>query len=86
MLEPDSEPLHVIEADMAYLGYAALRFEETTAVSLNVVESNQTIKVLRYLDRLGYLSIENREAGVSLILKVDPKLSPEVKQNILLRQ
>jgi len=86
MLEPDSEPLHLIEADLAYLGYAGLRFEETTVVGLNVVDSNQTTKVLRYLDRLGYLSIEIREAGVSLILKVDPKLSPEVKQNILLRQ
>lgn len=86
MLESDSEPLRVVEADLAYLGYAALRLEETTAVSLNVVESNQATKVLRYLDRLGYLSIENREAGVSLILNVDPELSPEVKQNILLRQ
>ena len=86
LLEPDSGQPHVIEANVAYLGDAALRIEETSVVSLNVVEIDQTTKELHYLDSLGYLSIEDSEAGVSLILHVDSQLPPEIAQNILLRQ
>jgi hypothetical protein len=86
MVEPDSEALHVIEADMAYWGTAALVVEGTTAISLKVAEANETTKELRYLDSLGHLSIENTETGISLILNVDPNLPPEIKQNILSRR
>jgi len=86
MVEPDSGALRVIEADMAYLGVAALRLEEPTVVSLNVVEAVEAIKVLRFLDKLGYLSIENQGSDETLMVNFDPNLPPEIKRNILAEQ
>lgn len=83
MVEPDSGALHVIEADMAYLGVAALRQEDQTTVSLSVVEAVEATKVLRFLDNLGYLSIENQGSSETLMVNFDPNLPPEIQHNIL---
>ena len=63
MVEPEADGLCVLEADMAYLGTAALRLEESNDISLSIVEADEPNKVLRYLDSLGHLSIENNEFG-----------------------
>ena len=86
MYKPDFETRHTIEADMAYLGSAALKFEDPTTVNLNVIENNESTRVLRYLDTLGYLSIENTENGLALVLNVDPNISPEIKKDILTKE
>ncbi|MEJ2748694.1 MAG: hypothetical protein P8183_12435 [Anaerolineae bacterium] len=85
MVELGFETLRATEADMAYLGSAALKPEETTGVSLYVVEADETTKVLRYRDRLGYLSLENTETDVSLVFNVDPNLPSEIRQNVLIQ-
>ena len=86
MVDPEADLLRVIEADMAYLGTAALRLEESNDISLNIVESDEANKVLRYLDSLGSLSIERKESAEALIVNFDPDLPPEIKENILTRQ
>ena len=83
MVETQGDGLRVIEADMAYLGSAALRREASKAVSLNIVEVNEANKVLRYLDSLGNLSIGSKGSGESLIVNFDPDLPAEIKENIL---
>jgi hypothetical protein len=85
MVEPEADGLRVSEADMAYLGTAALRLDGSRGISLNIIEANEANKVLRYLDNLGYLSIEINGSGESLIVNFDPDLPPEIKQNILSR-
>ena len=86
MVEPDSEAMKVIEADMAYLGTAALRLEESNAISVYIVEADEANKVLRYLDSLGSLSIESKESAEALLVNFDPDLPPEIMENILTRQ
>lgn len=86
MVDPEVGVLRDIEADMAYLGIAALRFEETNGISLNIVEADDANKVLRYLDNLGYLSIESKVSDESLIINFNPDLPPEIKENILTRR
>jgi hypothetical protein len=86
MVEPEAQVLRVIEADVAYLGTAALRLEESNSISLNIVEADDANKVLRYLDSLGNLSIESKESGELLIVNFTPDLLPELKENILTRQ
>ena len=83
MVEPEGDGLRVIEADMAYLGSAALRREGTKAVSLNIVEVNEANKVLRYLDNLGNLSIGSKGSGEVLIVNFNQNLPEEIKENIL---
>jgi hypothetical protein len=83
MVEPEGDGLRVIEADMAYLGTAALRSEGSNAVRLNIVEVNEANKILRYLDSLGKLSIGSKESRESLIVNFDPDLPPEIRKNIL---
>ena len=86
MVEPEADVLRVIEADMAYLGTAALRLEESNDISLSIVEVDEANKIPRYLDSLGYLSIESKESGETLIVNFYPDLPPEIKDNILTRQ
>jgi hypothetical protein len=83
MVEPEGDGLRVIEADMAYLGSAALRREGSKAVSLNIVEVNEANKVLRYLDNLGNLSIGSKGSGEVLIVNFNQNLPEEIKENIL---
>ena len=86
MVDPEADLLRVIEADMAYLGTAALRLEESNDISLNIVESDEANQVLRYLDNLGSLSIETKESAEALLVNFDPDLPPDIKENILTRQ
>ena len=86
LVDPNLGGLHVIEADMAYLGTAALRREESPTISLNVAEVDETSNGLRYLDNLGYLSIGSKESGESLNVNFNPDLPPEIEENILTRQ
>ena len=86
MVEPGADVLRVIEADMAYLGTAAIRLEASNDISLNIVETDDANQLLRYLDRLGNLSIESKKSGESLIVNFNPDLPPEIRENILTRQ
>ena len=85
MVEPGANVLGVIEADMAYLGTAALKLEQSGAISLNIVEADEAGQLIGYLDFLGDLSIESKESAESLIINFDPDLPPEIKANILSR-
>lgn len=83
LYEPASEDSPIIEADLAFLGIAGLRFEDPATITLTVIESNETAKVLRYLETLGQLFLENSETGSSLIFQVNPDLPPELKDKII---
>ncbi len=58
MVDVTDKGEHVIEANMAYLGTAALKAEGTTVVSLNVAEIDENTRELHYKEILGYLFIE----------------------------
>ncbi len=83
MFEPGPGDAGIIEANMAFLGIAGLRVEDPTTVFFSIIESNETAKVLRYLDRLGQFTIENSESGTSLNFQVDPSLPEDLRQKIL---
>jgi hypothetical protein len=83
MYAPSYDELHTIEADMAYLGTAGLKIEYPETVMLAVIESQESTRVLHYLDILGQLSIETMETGPSLIFRVNPNLSQDLSKNIL---
>ena len=83
MFVPSFDQLHTIEADFAYLGIAGLKTENPATVMLAVIEPKGTATVLYYLDNLGQLAIEKSGTKPSLVFKVDPDLSPDFLQNIL---
>ena len=83
MFVPSFDQLHTIDADFAYLGIAGLKTENPATVMLAIIEPKGTATVLYYLDNLGQLAIEKSETKLSLVFKVDPNLSPDLMQNIL---
>lgn len=83
LFSPAYDETHLIEANLAYLGTAGLRFEGPDELSFVAIEANEATKTLPYLDRLGQIAVENSQAGVSLTLNVDPDLPHEQKQKIL---
>jgi hypothetical protein len=85
MYAPSYDELHTIEADMAYLGIAGLKMEYPETVMLTVIESQESTRVLNYLDTLGELSIEANETGRVLVFRVDPNLSEDLLQKILVK-
>jgi hypothetical protein len=83
MYEPVHEGEKVMEANMAYLGTAALVVEGESIARLHAAVMDETTGELRYLDSLGQLSIENSDLGGSLIFQVDPNLPGDLRQNIV---
>jgi hypothetical protein len=85
MVEPVGSTLRVIEADTAYLGTAALKLEESGAISLNIVKTDEANAALLYQDTLGNLSIESRDSDESLVINFDTNLPSQIQANILSR-
>ena len=83
MVELKENELRVIEADVAYLGTAALKLEESGTISLNIVKVDEANATLLYHDTLGNLSIESRDSGESLVINFTPDLPPQIQARIL---
>jgi hypothetical protein len=75
MYAPYIDQERVIEANMAYMGIAAIRADDLAAASLYRLDGDQ--------ENLGKLSIEYSEIGTALVFQVNPDLPEEIKQSIL---
>jgi hypothetical protein len=86
LYQPGAESAQpTIEAGLAYLGIAGLRFEDPATVKLAVIEPPDGSQALRYLDSLGQLALEPAETGQSLIFEMEPDLAQALQQKIILQ-
>ena len=83
MVDVTDMGVNVTEANMAYLGTAALTTERTTIMSLNDAEFDENTGELHYKEVLGQLFVENSDTKASLAFRVDPNLSRDTMQKIL---
>jgi hypothetical protein len=73
----------VFEAETAYLGDVGLVREDMSHVAVRLVEADDETSILRYLDTLGHLAIQQHEDQVRLVLQVAENLPEDVRQNLI---
>ncbi len=77
----------LIEADMAFLGDAALREDEPGSIILSVIELTEPFPTgLVYREDLGRMSYVENTGKISLVLNISPDLKAELRNQILPRQ
>lgn len=82
MYDPAYDEERVIEANLVYLGTAAVTTKDAAFVSLDAVEIDDEGE-LQFIDTLGQLFLEKTGAGVSLKFHLNPDLPTDLRRNIL---
>lgn len=80
---PAYDSTRTFEADIAYLGDMTLLAENATEVALQVAEPSEGTGKLAYQVTLGYLSIDQQDEGLSLVLDVVPDLPADIQEDLL---
>jgi hypothetical protein len=83
MYDPAYDEERVIEANLAYLGTAAVARKGTAFVSLDAVEIDEGGET-HFIETLGQLFLEKTEAGVSLKFRLNPDLPADLRRNLLM--
>jgi len=83
MVAPAYAGDRTFEAAIAYRGDVGLSREDPSTVSVRIVEPDDEALTLRYLETLGYLTIERHGDQVALILDVAEGLPPALRQNLM---
>jgi hypothetical protein len=73
----------VYEAGTAYLGDVGLFKADMANVGVRVIVLDETASILRELDTLGHLDIEQREEQTRLVLRVARNLGDDLRQNLV---
>ena len=73
----------IYEAGTAYLGDVALFKADMANVEVRVVVLDETASIVRELDTLGHLDIEQREDQTRLVLRVARDLGDDLRQNLV---
>jgi hypothetical protein len=85
MYSPVHDETGITEADLAYLGTAAVTGKDTAFVSLDAVEIDEGGET-HLIDALGQLFLEKKGTGVTLKFHINSDMPADLRRNILINE